>query len=290
MKKAWLKGLLITGFVILFNSSAHAASLGLSPGSADLISGCTYTASIVIDTEGINTLATDAFLTYNSSEIEIVDQNLSIPGTQIGIGHTYETYPGNIVSSNLIRLTGFNRTGFFNGRGVLGRIKFRGKPGVTSSVIGFQFSPGSSIDSNIANQDSADILNSVAGAVFTFKTGKCPVPAPPKVPKEPSELEQLRQELEECHSALITLEDYYKDGKDETGEYLCESVRPAAPSGPPTGLLLLLLILLALSLLLNIDMLVRPDNHIVSQLPFGKQSKVKKAKFRKHRIREKRRK
>ncbi len=280
----------IIGLLALFilPIQVNAATLGLSPGSAEWTTGCTNTLSIVIDTEGVNSLAADAFLRYNPNEIEIIDQNGGIGGVQLGIGSVYESYPGNIVSNGIIRLTGFNRSGFFNGRGILGNIKVRGKPGVNSSTISFQFSPGSSVDSNVADQNSSDALRSVSNATIFFKPGKCPViTPPPKKPPKPSEADKLNEELDKCRDKLIVLENYYRTEQQEITTILCqgEELKPAAPSGIPRSLLLLLLIILALSLLLNIDMLVRPENHIVSQLPFGKRTKSTKAKFTKHHIR-----
>lgn len=277
--------------ILLLPLNAKAATLGLSPGSAELISGCADTISIVIDTEGVNSLATDAFLKYNSNEIEIIDQNTGIPGIQLGIGNAYESYPGNIVSNGTIRLTGFNRSGFFNGRAVLGKIGVKGKPGVTSSVIAFQFSPGNSVDSNVADANSKDVLTSVSNARLTFVPGKCPAPPPPtEKPVKMSEIDLLQEQLTDCQEKLNSLENYYKIGQQEATAALCqgEGLKSAAPEETSRSFLLMLLILLLFSLLLNLDLLLNDGNTFIAHLPWGNKKKGK-IKFTQHRIRKEKR-
>jgi len=159
--------------ILLAPLPAHAAKMALSPASGDFKIGCATAANIIVNTEGQNSMAADAFLRYSPDEIEIVDQMGSVGGTQLRPGSVYESYPGNIVSNGVIRLTAFNREGFYNGRGILGSIVFKAKPGVASSTISFDYSPGRTTDSNVADVASNDMLNGAYGATYTFKAGKC---------------------------------------------------------------------------------------------------------------------
>jgi hypothetical protein len=126
-------------------------------------------------------MAADAFLRYNPDEIEIVDQMSNVGGIQLRPGSVYESYPGNVVSNGVMRLTAFNRSGYYNGRGVLGSIVFRAKPGIKATTISFDYAPGRTTDSNVADVNSNDILNGAYGATYTFATGKCGGDATPPV-------------------------------------------------------------------------------------------------------------
>lgn len=286
--------------LLLTAQFAQAATLSLSPAGGELVQGCEYKTSIIVDTQGDSSLAADAFLNYNPSEIEIIDQNPGLGGIQLGTGHTYEAYPGNQVSNGIIRLTGFNKSGSFSGRGVLATIKFKPKQNINAASIVFDFSPGRSTDSNVADLESKDVLSSVSNARFTFKKGSCERSAPkPKVieeitPEVIEEIDETEMKLKECEETLKTLENFYKfEANEGKGEFLCpgESVlRPAAQERAQGNLLLFLLILLALSLLLNLDMLLRPENHIVSKIPIYNRPKKVKSHFKTKRVKRTRKK
>ena len=171
--KTKIKILGFIAFLFLIPTNTNAAKMALSPGSSEMVSGCTSVLNIIVNTEGSDTTAVDAFLKYNPDEVEIIDQATGISGIQIRKGSVYDSYPGNIVNNGIIRLTAFNREGYFNGRGVVGSIVFKSKPGVTSSTINFDYRPGGTVDSNVADPDSKDILNGAYGGTYTFKTGKC---------------------------------------------------------------------------------------------------------------------
>ena len=167
-------------------ASAHAAKMALSPGGAEFRSGCTNALNIILNTEGGDTRAVDAFLRYNPDEIEIIDQVSGIPGAQLRAGSIYQSYPGNTAQNGIIRLTAFNQSGFFNGRGILASIVFKSKPGVEQTSISFNFAPGNSTDSNVADPESLDILNGVYGGTYTFKPGPCKADTTPPWVEEKS--------------------------------------------------------------------------------------------------------
>lgn len=302
--KNTLRGLFIIALMWTVLPQANAAKFGLSPGGGEIGAGCNKAINIIVDTEGVNSLAADAFLKYNPNEITIVDASPGLGGTQIGLGNAYEAYPGNQVSNGIIRLTGFNKSGYFNGRAVMGVITIQPRKGVETASISFDFNPGSSTDSNIANEESKDVLGSASGASFKIVEGSCgkqeePAPVKPAAPVEavpaeqPTQTEKVscEEELMECQNALIALENYYKKlGEDE---FLIQGhpvLRSAAAERRQDQLILFLLIVLALSLFLNLDMLTRPENHIISRLPFYGKNKPAKHSFKKRKVGRKRKK
>jgi len=171
--KTQTKILGLLALILLAPLPAHAAKMALSPASGNFVTNCATAANIIVNTEGQDSMAADAFLRYNPDELEIVDQMASVGGTQLRPGSVYESYPGNIVGNGTMRLTAFNRSGYYNGRGILGSIVFKAKPGVQTTTISFDYSAGRTTDSNVADVDSNDMLNGAYGATYKFTTGKC---------------------------------------------------------------------------------------------------------------------
>ena len=176
MKKLLLCSLII-GLMAAFQTPAHAAELSLSPASGILTEGCQNTVDIIVNTQGADTRGADAFMTYNPNEIEMLS---ILPGSM------YKSYPGKIISNGDIFITAFSENGFFKGNGTLARLVFRGKPGVKSTTISFKYSPGSTVDSNVAGREANDMLTSVFSGTYTFETGSCePDIVRPSAPEEP---------------------------------------------------------------------------------------------------------
>jgi hypothetical protein len=164
----------LMGFALFVFASndVFAARFFLSPSTSELYSGCESAVNIMIDTEGAESTAADAIIDYNPAEIEIVDQNLSVPGIQVRTGTVYEFYPGNKAESGRIYLTGGSIMSNYKTGGspeIYGSIILKNKPGVVSSSLNFYYLGSSTVDSNISDPSGAvDLLNSVAGASFTF--------------------------------------------------------------------------------------------------------------------------
>jgi hypothetical protein len=142
----------------------QAAKMALSPSEGKFKIGCSNTVNVIINTEGIDSNAADAFLNYDPSQIEILG---------IGAGNVYKAYPGRQFGNGSIRITAFNSEGVFNGRGTLATLTFQAKPGVTQSAINFNFTQGSSTDSNVADLSANDVLSGAYNGNYTFITGKC---------------------------------------------------------------------------------------------------------------------
>jgi|CXWL01.1.fsa_nt_gi pimeloyl-ACP methyl ester carboxylesterase len=168
--------LTLTLLALLFNvDRAEAASLSFTPSAASMKQECIEKIDIVVDTQGTASNAADAIILFNSSEVEIIDQNTAQAGIQVKIGSAYELYAGNVVneSQGKIYLTAFSVMGNFNDSGLYGSIFFKTKPGVSSTSFSLDFTPGQSIDSNVADSNGNDVLTSVNTGNYTFISSPC---------------------------------------------------------------------------------------------------------------------
>lgn len=153
-----------------------AARFDLSPATTQFIEGCDSAVNIEINAEGRESDAANILVHYNPAQIDIVDADASLPGTQIRNGSAYEAYADNTVlpAEGLIRLTGFSFARRLTGQATFGTIILRGKPGVTATALAIEYVAGSTTDSNIAEYlTSDDILTGVTNGSYTFKTGTC---------------------------------------------------------------------------------------------------------------------
>ncbi len=146
---------------------AAEASFSLSPVSGGNYIGQTFDVNILINTGGADTDAADVILHYDSHYLEVVDMISSVPGVQVKPGSVYGAYPGNQVdpATGTIRITAFSIFPYNSGGGsdIFATIRFRGKNTVSNTSVSFDFTPGESIDCNIAETGtSEDILASVA--------------------------------------------------------------------------------------------------------------------------------
>ncbi len=157
--------------------STQAASLALTSAPPNLFPGCVISVDILINTQGQDVNAVDVFLNYNPAELTIVDQNPNIAGTQISKGVIFPVYATNTNEVNEaageIKVTAFDMFGAYNGSGVYATLVFQGKPGVSSTDVTFEFTPGGTLDSNVANLVANDILTSVQNQTYTFGTTPC---------------------------------------------------------------------------------------------------------------------
>lgn len=170
------------GLGLLVGHSALAARFDLSPATTQFIEGCDSSVNIEVNTEGDLSDAANALVHYNPAEIEIVDADSGLPGTQIRSGNAYEAYVDNTVipADGLIRLTGFSFIRQLSGTATFGTIIFRGRPGVTDTALTVEFVAGSTTDSNIAEfLTSDDLLTGVTNGSYTFRTGSCVVDTTP---------------------------------------------------------------------------------------------------------------
>ncbi|MBN2100491.1 hypothetical protein JW710_01155 [Candidatus Dojkabacteria bacterium] len=131
----------------------------------------------MVDPGSNSSNAANIIIYYDPSDIEILDENTSVTGVQIGTGDAYEAYAENIVSTSAgtIKLTGFSIMSQLTESRVFGTIRFRSLTGVTNTSMSIQFTGvGNTLDSNIAETyTSDDILGSVGSASYSFESGPC---------------------------------------------------------------------------------------------------------------------
>lgn len=158
------------GIVPLSKAQASGSfSLGVEPntdaGSGPVYYvGQTFDLQVNLDTGGADSDAANVIITYDNTLLE-----------PVGIfqkGNIYQSYPatGNTVDGGVAKLTGFSADGsVHNGSGLFGTLEMRvigqssaANQYVSPTTIGFQYSAGSTTDSNIAEHETgADLLESV---------------------------------------------------------------------------------------------------------------------------------
>lgn len=168
---------LLASFAI--GATVNAARFELSPSTGTYMAGCDSSIAIMMSTEGAESDAANILVHYNPADIEIIDNNGTVPGVQIAPGSTYDIYADNTVdtTAGIIRLTGFSIGHAYNsgsGFGAFGSIPFRSRPGVLSTAVTIEYVPGSTTDSNIAEYiTSDDLLTGVTNGSYTFVVGPC---------------------------------------------------------------------------------------------------------------------
>ena len=159
---------------------SYAATYSFNPPAENFYEGCVNTVVIDIDTEGIDVNGGDIEVSWDPDEIEIIDNDPNVSGTQIGTGTAFHPlYIGNIVDvgDEEIRLSGATFPPYLNGKKDFAFIQFRSKPGTTSTEFTFNHTPGLTTDSNIGEAStSAEILSGVTNGSYTFSAppfGSC---------------------------------------------------------------------------------------------------------------------
>ncbi len=169
--------LILFGFV----KFANASTLILSPASGSFTSGQTFTVDINLNTAGAAVDGVDLFyLRYPSNILEVQDSNAGTAGVQIAPGTLFSQTLTNIADAATGRIT-FSAvtTGgtTYNGSGKLATITFKAVGNGTAAVT-FDFSPGSTSDTNVAGA-GADTLTSVTNGSYTVSGVTTPPPPPP---------------------------------------------------------------------------------------------------------------
>ncbi len=154
---------------LFFAQKAFAATLALSPTSSSTGSGQQFTVQIILNTTGQNVDGVDIFsLHYNPSFLQVVDSNTGLAGIQIAPG---SSLPVTLINAadNSAGTIQFSQTASggttFNGTGTIATITFLANNLGTSPVT-FDFTPGSTSDTNVAAGGS-DLLTAVTNGSYT---------------------------------------------------------------------------------------------------------------------------
>ncbi len=184
IQKSFFKQLFFTGFfgVLFFiaASAAQAATLAVSPTSNSVALGGTFTVNIVLDTTGQAIAGADIYsLHFNPAVLQVVDADASTAGVQITAGSLMPNNQYNFVdnANGVIQFSQTPAAGGtnFTGTGNLASITFSAI-GAGTSNLNFDFTPGSTIDTNVAVLYS-DALTAVTNGSYTV-TNTADVTAP----------------------------------------------------------------------------------------------------------------
>lgn len=152
---------------------ASAATLSLSPSSGSVASGSTLEVKVNLDTGGTKTSGTDVYINFDPGAFQVVDANPATDGTQILAGSLYSQTTFNSVdnSAGKISFSGSKTASSpgYSGTGTLATITFQAVKESSASSVAFDFTAGSTTDSNVISQsDGSDLLTSVTSGSYTI--------------------------------------------------------------------------------------------------------------------------
>lgn len=175
-------------FVLVGASPALASTLSLSPTSGTFNRNCTFSLDIILDTQGVGTDGTDAYLNFDSTRFTMNSIETA--------NKVYPEYPGSGIdpqNSNRILISGLAAFGKpYTGSGKLATINFTVKEAATTGVTQMTFdfdtnNKGSTTDSNVVQTGTAtETLSAVTNGNYTVGSGICsgvsPSPSPSTIP------------------------------------------------------------------------------------------------------------
>jgi hypothetical protein len=162
--------------MILFFSSCLVSSAAprfyLDPPRATYYVGEEFEIKIMANTDGEDTNSADVFMNYDPGVIDVIDSDQELPGTQVKMGKAFQVPAYNLVdeSAGELKFAPFSFPGFsFNGDKAMGSLEMVGLKEAQNSEVGFEFTLGSTYDSNLAQKDTSDdILGAVTSGYYTF--------------------------------------------------------------------------------------------------------------------------
>ncbi len=147
---------------------ARTATLTLSPSATSVSVNNTFTANIIINTDGQGVYGVDINrLRFNPSILQVVDTDAGTAGVQITAGSLMPMVVMNAIdnSGGSIQFSALANPGStYSGLGTLATVTFRAVSAGTSNVT-FDFTLGSGIDTNVAGL-GGDLLASVGNASY----------------------------------------------------------------------------------------------------------------------------
>lgn len=162
-------------------------TLSLSPGSLIVNIDQTFNVNILLDTAGQAVDGVDIFyLHYDPQVLEVQDADSATAGVQIQTGSIFPSYLGNVVdpTTGKISISGIvmpGSTAGYSGSGIFATVNFKALAAASSSSVYFDFTPGSTTDTNVAEHGNPgnDILAAVNNGSYTVNNGQpSPTPTP----------------------------------------------------------------------------------------------------------------
>jgi hypothetical protein len=163
---SWVDSLNQTGVTVTVTKAN--AQLSLDPQTKTVKVGDTFAVNVVLDTGSKPVDGVDLYsLHYDPSILQVLDDSPSKAGIQITPGEVLPVTAANIVDpkTGLIKYSGVANGGTnYSGKGILAIIHFKAiSPG--PAILKFDFTQGSTIDSNAAYRGK-DQLTNVVDAIY----------------------------------------------------------------------------------------------------------------------------
>ncbi len=164
-------------FSICFSNKVNAATLSFNPASGSFPAGCQRSIDIIVDATGQSSNAMDTIITYNPTQVSIIDSEPDIDGIQVRAGNAYESLFYNFVdpSAGTIKISAGSFVGHLNSRKTLATVTFTSSSSASAANFTFDFDgAGQTLDSNIADTSTSnDLLTSVSNVSYSFVAGSC---------------------------------------------------------------------------------------------------------------------
>lgn len=144
--------------LMLFMPQAEAAVYQLK--ETELVAGCGSVIEVWVDTQDADVIAGDITLLFDPTEVKVNNADV---GEALPL-HVFEEIDG-----NTIRLSGarFPKSGFFDGKGVVGRLHVTPVAGVNE--VTFNFSPDLQNDNNLVDGNINNVLTDAFSRTFIVK-------------------------------------------------------------------------------------------------------------------------
>lgn len=143
-------------YFLLSYTFAWAATLSLSPSTGVYTAGQSFTASVIVNTQGAGINAADGAIKFNPAELSVVAISKG------AIFNLWTAEPSFSNSAGTISFSGGNPTGYSGSNGTILSITFRAKNAGTSKV---NFTSGSVL---AADGRGTNVLTSMGGGTYTI--------------------------------------------------------------------------------------------------------------------------
>lgn len=165
--------LFFAGLISFTSATAQGsgAELSLTPSSQDVEVGQTFTTDLVVETGDNQTGGVGAIISFPSDRLEVVSIETKPVFPDYPLSE-YDNGTGTVKISGIVQ----SLDQLVSGQQTVATIQWKAKRG-GSAEIAFQFSPGSTTDSNVAvTTGNGDALSSVQNATVNIKGGNILLP------------------------------------------------------------------------------------------------------------------
>jgi hypothetical protein len=177
----FVRAILIVALFAMIIPSVNAASFTLSPSANTVKIGDTFTVDVNLDTAGAQIDGFDIrYLVFNPSLLQIVDSDSAVQGVQVAahtngvlsltLSNTVDNAVGTLLFSQVVQApqNPGDPPNRYTGTATVATITFQAL-NAGSSDLKFDFTPGSTTDSNVA-ASASDILTSAPSQTITILT------------------------------------------------------------------------------------------------------------------------